>query len=239
MFTLELLLLCFCVIFIAGRDPVLSLLKTSLGINKVKGPLPPGPPPGTSLATARKHGSRVWEEYAEWAKKSGPVIYATYGKTSLLLLSSAKVATDLMNKRSRIYSDRPSTVMFGELIGHDKTVFPSPMSSPRFKIHRRLMAEVVGGLDESAYVKVMEEKRVSFLVSLRDDHINFITQIKANAAAIIQAIILRVVYGYSLTDPTTDPLLRQIQEYVHHLGREGTFGKWLVDSYPFLKYTPE
>ncbi|KZS88696.1 cytochrome P450 [Sistotremastrum niveocremeum HHB9708] len=235
MFALEGLLLGFCLVFIASREPVLSLGKAFLVIKKLRGPLPPGPPPGASLATARKHGSRVWEEYGGWARKSGPVIYATYGKTSLLLLSSAKAANDLLNKRSRIYSDRPSTVMFGELIGHDKTVFRSPTSSPRFKIHRRLMAEVVGGSDEREYVKVMEEKRISFLVSLRDDPNKFITHIKANAAA----IILQVVYGYTLTNPSTDPLLRQIQEYVTHLSREGTFGKWLVDSYPFLKYTPE
>ncbi|KZT38045.1 cytochrome P450 [Sistotremastrum suecicum HHB10207 ss-3] len=232
----EIIVLFILFIVISTRPAVISRIKSLFGL-KYHGSgarLPPGPPFGCSLANARKNGARVWEEYAQWATESGPLMYVTYGRTSLLLISSAKIASDLLNKRSRIYSDRPSTIMFGELIGQDQTVFRTPLNASRFKIYRKLIADEIGGSGEQRYVKVMEEQRDEFLSMLKDNPEGFLTHIKTNAAA----IILRVSYGYTIKDPSTDAFLAEIQEYVQALSSEGSFGKWLVDSYPLLKYLP-
>lgn len=54
---------------------------------------------------------RAWLTYAEWAEryKSDVVQFTVFG-TRTVILNSLKAATELLDKRSSIYSDRPRMV---------------------------------------------------------------------------------------------------------------------------------
>ena len=72
---------------------------------------PPGPRgvPFFGLVRNIPH-EHAWLTYAEWAKKYGDVMYfKTFGQP-MIVLSSLKAATDLLEKRSTIYSGRPRLV---------------------------------------------------------------------------------------------------------------------------------
>jgi hypothetical protein len=86
--------------------------------------LPPGPHRwpliGSALEVPRTH---PWLTFAKWAKTygtgyhisisllirtTGSIVYAEVVGQPLIVLNSAKIARDLLDQRSAIYSDRPS-----------------------------------------------------------------------------------------------------------------------------------
>jgi hypothetical protein len=95
-------------------------------------PLPPSPPSDFILGHLRHIPSENPEtQYAEWAKIYGGILFssifvffarADYGvgdviylrvlNRDVIVLNSAKVATDLLEKRGENYSERPKNVIF-------------------------------------------------------------------------------------------------------------------------------
>lgn len=50
----------------------------------------------------------AWVKFKEWSDKHGPIYLTSMLGTKLLVLSDEKIVDDLLVKRSKIYSDRPS-----------------------------------------------------------------------------------------------------------------------------------
>jgi hypothetical protein len=79
-------------------------------------PLPPGPKPrplvGNLFDLPRE---KEWLTYHAWAQQYGDLVYVEALGTKVLILGSAAVANELMDRRSAIYSSRPSAVMMNDL----------------------------------------------------------------------------------------------------------------------------
>ncbi|KAG5646918.1 hypothetical protein DXG03_001994 [Asterophora parasitica] len=79
-------------------------------------PLPPGPRGlpfiGNALQLPVDH---EWFTFAKWGKLYGGVIHVSALGQPLIILNSIKAISDLLEKRSGIYSDRPVLPMAGEL----------------------------------------------------------------------------------------------------------------------------
>lgn len=73
--------------------------------------LPPGPKGlpilGNLFDIPRE---RSWLTYADWASTLGDVLYMEIFGNPLIILNSAKAATELFEKRSGNYADRPPLV---------------------------------------------------------------------------------------------------------------------------------
>ena len=70
---------------------------------------------------------------------ASPIVYLRMFRTRLIVLNTYKAANDLLNTRSKDYSDRPPHIMLHELIGRNLSVFAISPRHPRFKIYRRLL----------------------------------------------------------------------------------------------------
>uniref|UniRef100_A0A0W0FF63 Cytochrome p450 n=1 Tax=Moniliophthora roreri TaxID=221103 RepID=A0A0W0FF63_MONRR len=84
-------------------------------------PLPPGPPKLPLIGHLLQiPSSREHEVYRLWGKQYGSrsgIIHIEAAGVSLLVINNAKAASDLLEKRSRIYSDRPPAPMAVDLMG--------------------------------------------------------------------------------------------------------------------------
>jgi hypothetical protein len=58
------------------------------------------------------NGRHTWLRYADWAATYGDVVYLEIFGTSMVILNSYKATTDLFEKRSANYSDRPGASIF-------------------------------------------------------------------------------------------------------------------------------
>jgi hypothetical protein len=79
-------------------------------------PLPPGPKPlpviGNLLDIPHE---KEWLTYRSWNEKYGDVVYIEALGQKIVILGSAVAVSDLMERRSALYSDRPGAVMLNEL----------------------------------------------------------------------------------------------------------------------------
>ncbi|KAJ3709804.1 cytochrome P450 [Lentinula guzmanii] len=151
-------------------------------------PLPPGPRGwpiiGNLLDVPPKE---EWFTFAKWGD--------TYvlGQP-LIILNSASIAKDMLEKNSAIYSDRPVIPMGGELCGWKNTLVLTPYGE-RFRNYRRLAHQLFGNAATMKSFHPVEELETHrFLKQLLSRPAEFSDHIRKTAGA----IILRISHGYEV-----------------------------------------
>lgn len=101
-----------------GRLAIFAILPASLVVIKAftwliqnrqnKPRLPPGPRPLPLLGNVLSIDTREpWLTYTEWGAAYGDLVFVRLLGQEVVVINSQHVAEALMDKRSRIYSDRP------------------------------------------------------------------------------------------------------------------------------------
>ena len=141
----------------------LSILKAFFrSIRRIS--LPPGPK-GLPLVgnILDMPVEREWLTFARWGEVWGSLSYQssmpiyvhlntfilgdicsiTVLGQPIIIINSAEVARDMLDKKSAIYSDRPVLQMAGELVGWKRTLVLLPYGD-RFRRYRRLFHRLIG-----------------------------------------------------------------------------------------------
>ncbi|KAF5390053.1 hypothetical protein D9757_003792 [Collybiopsis confluens] len=218
-------------IYILLLLPLFVLLRWK---NARKLPFPPGPrklPVVGNLFDIPTKG-HLWLEYDEMSRRydSDIIHLGTFG-TSIVILSSAKAVHDILEKRSSKYSDRPRTVMLGELMGWRSTSLCRPYDDI-WKAQRRIFMQAIPPSD----VKRFHPKQISathdlLRVLARSDDI--MKDLHTWAAV----FIMDVTYG--IQGREAEPFLKTAIETLDSVAVAGTPGAFYVDQFPILKYVPE
>ena len=78
-----------------------------------------------------------------------------------IIVNSAQVAVEMLDKKSRIYSDRPTIQMCGELMGGKDSLGLLPYGQ-RFRNYRKMFHQAMGTYDainKFRHVEEMETRR--------------------------------------------------------------------------------
>ncbi|KAG6906361.1 hypothetical protein DXG01_014315 [Tephrocybe rancida] len=100
-------------------------------------PYPPGPKPSLIAGNSADVTTTLpWLKYTEWAKQYGDLVHLRIYNEHVVILNSVEDAIAMLDKRSRIYSDRPAMTMV-DLMGWD---FNSGLIryGDKWRRHRRL-----------------------------------------------------------------------------------------------------
>ncbi|KAJ7479154.1 cytochrome P450 [Mycena latifolia] len=193
-------------------------------------PLPPGPKKTPLLGNLLDiPAAHPWETYMAWSKEyNSDILHLDLAGKSLIVLSSVEATEDLLEKRSAIYSDRARLPMLTELMGWDFNI-----GVCRTRAHRRLFKQGFTARVSLKYrpkqLKATHELLRRFLHA-PDDFMDHLRQWAAE-------IIMSVAYGIDVL-PVADPYVALAHEAVRTLSDAGVPGKYLVDSFPFLKHVP-
>ncbi|KAJ1306124.1 hypothetical protein OPQ81_010835 [Rhizoctonia solani] len=203
-----------------------------------KKPLPPSPGGsypliGHAFVLPTKDEHLV---YTKWCKEldSDIISLNVLGQT-IVLLNSVNAATDLLDQRSTIYSDRPYLrVICDPLLldwGNGIIVLPY---GPRWKKQRRIMHEVLKPSVNVRNFALFERETYAMLKRLIQSPEGFEKEFRRTVAA----EILSSVYGYTVED-THDPIVRDNATIVENFSIAGIPGNFMVNFIPWLKYVPE
>ncbi|KAJ7757489.1 cytochrome P450 [Mycena metata] len=144
----------------------------------------------------------------------------TTRKPKTTTLNDVAYATEMLDKKSRIYSDRPTLIMGGEL----------------WSEYRRLMAQVIGtrAKVETSYRQILEERTHDFLrnILLRPD------AWPEHAQSFSATLVLAIAFGYKAKDED-DPLLKLADETMAQFTELLTPSAFAVDVFPLLRFVPE
>ncbi|THH33533.1 hypothetical protein EUX98_g692 [Antrodiella citrinella] len=176
-------------------------------------PLPPGPNPRFLVGNVFDMPTvKPWLTYREWTNTYGDVVFLDLPAQPTILVGSAKVALELLEKRSEIYSDRRMPVMLDMMSWGFNFAF-------------------MGIIHEYQDIQVHEAR--AFLQRLlttpehRREHIRHM----------IIAMIVRIVYGMKISG-LDDEYIRLAHEGVEGLVRAVVPGAYWVEYLPFLRHIP-
>ncbi|EAU82679.2 OrdA protein [Coprinopsis cinerea okayama7 len=194
-------------------------------------PFPPGPHArDIDLAKFRANPGVT---FMEWAKSYGPIISYSLRGQRTIVLNSPKAVTDLLETKSSIYSDRPINWMAGELAGRKWNVFSISSQHPRFKIYRRLLHNGLNPRASKDYRAIQHSETMCMLKTLATNPEDFIFALRRSAVA----TMLKLAYGFQIggRDDTFESILEETFKVSVELG---TPGKYLIESYPWLRFVP-
>ncbi|KAF8576118.1 cytochrome P450, partial [Ramaria rubella] len=194
--------------------------------------LPPGPPRkliSGNLADMPTH--HPWETYTRWAKEYGDIVYLKVFGTSIIILNSENVATDLFEKRSKLYSDRFDFPMLNDLLGFDWALTFMRYGN-WWRRHRKMFHQGFQPTAAARYNDIQTKQTRSYLRQLHKTPAAFVQHSRDLAGM----IIMEVAYG--LTAQPGDRHIETAEKSMTALA-EAAIGAFLVDTIPILKYVPE
>ncbi|KAJ3797340.1 cytochrome P450 [Lentinula aff. detonsa] len=197
-------------------------------------PLPPGPKKLPLLGNSLDMPSTFhWITFSKWAEQyNSDILHLKVAGGDYIILNSYEAITDLLDKRSSIYSSRPHATMLQDLIGWNRDLLLLPYGED-FKAHRRLFQQEFHPNNSLLHRPHEKKALVVFLNRLLETPDEWLTHIQHMTGT----VILAVAYGIH-AQPKNDPNIAAAEKMIKVLNIAGIPGAFLVDVFPILKYIP-
>ncbi|KAF8188654.1 putative monooxygenase [Pholiota molesta] len=201
--------------------------------NRVKRAPLPGPPRLPIIGSVHYMPTRSpWLVFSEWNKTYGGIFHLDVLGKSIVVINSLKIAKDLLEKRSNIYSDRPHTIMAGDLVGFSQSFGFLPYGDT-WRKQRRMASQNLSPSMATKYHALQEKETATLIQNLLKDPKTLRQELQYR----IGIIIIRVTYGYYIESPD-DHMLKAGLIGITNFSHTTVPGNYMVDFIPALKYLP-
>ncbi|KAF9223382.1 cytochrome P450 [Gyrodon lividus] len=195
-------------------------------------PLPPGP---TGLPLIGNvfdlNIAEPWLSYEQWGKQYGDLVYSSLFGQDFVIINSAKLAHELLDQRSTIYSDRPY-IYTNKLFGMDFNSGLLPYGN-EWRLHRKMFNVALNKQVIPQYKAMQLQKVHQLLENLLNTPKEYPRHCKTMSAAIIMA----VTYGYDVVP--NDSFVTKIEQFVKLFLTVLTPERAaLLGAFPFLEHIP-
>ncbi|KAG6832007.1 hypothetical protein H0H92_006043 [Tricholoma furcatifolium] len=214
---------------VAVACTVVALAAVKATLSKKRPPLPPGPPADPLIGHIRSippENQDLW--FYELGRTYGDVVQLRILNQSMIILNSVEAAVDLLDKRSSIYSDRPTLPVF-ELLGiADTLVFAK--YGKEFRHQRRIVQQYFSNVKRPQHHPTQTFQARILAQNLLNSPDDWFTSLTA-------AVIIQIAFGHTITS-TEDPYFKIANECCAIAKQIGPPGATPVDLFPFLRYFP-
>ena len=174
-----------------------------------------------------------WLKFKEWADQYGPVYRLNIAGTSHIIISSEKIANDLMRERGNIYNDRDQAPMAARLLSDNLRPLLLPYGE-EWREFRKLSNHVAMKKMADTYQPLQEDEAIRMVHDLIQNPGSYETFFERYAAS----VIMRLAFGITLYTGKEDVAVR-ILKVVHNVERIASPGAYLVDIFPSLMHLPD
>ncbi|KAL0954546.1 hypothetical protein HGRIS_003512 [Hohenbuehelia grisea] len=195
-------------------------------------PLPPGPPADPLIGHLRVIPTKdQGSVFHKWAQTYGDVLYVNALGRSMVILDSITAATDLLEKRSSNYSDRPRFPVI-ELLGYDPNLVLMPYGD-RFRKHRKIIHSNFTKRACLPWRDLQKDSAYNLALSLLDNGENY----DRLFSWFTTAVITKIAYGFDVKFED-DEYVQMAEHNGFVLNEPETAGGTVVDLLPFLRHFP-
>lgn len=195
--------------------------------------LPPGPTPlpfiGNKFIIPP---TSPWIQFEKWSRIYGPIFTIWVGRRPTIVISDPNVAVDLLEKRSIKYSSRPRFVVMGELYWDNAGILVQPYGK-EWQTRRRMLHQALNPSALRLYKPVQEAEAARLCVSILKDQKSYEGLIDRFTASVVFCI----AYGHRI-DSMNSSIIRRRLDYMQYSASLNIPGKFLVESFPWLKHVP-
>src|SRR5579862_1194988 len=151
-------------------------------------------------------GERIWYSVLISGLMLGPIYTLWMGRQPTMVISSAKVAVDLLEKRSGIYSSRPRFVVMGEMYLNNDSTLVMPYGE-KWRKHRKLLHSGLMQKAAHSYRPLQEIESSRLVWDLVEKPEKFLEAIERYTAS----VTLMLAFGRRV-DSLGDPLVNRVVE---------------------------
>ncbi|KAL6887113.1 cytochrome P450 [Trichoderma evansii] len=163
----------------------------------------------------------------------GPLYGISLAGSRHVVVSTEKIANDLLRGRGNIYSSRPYLPMSAELLSRNLRPVLLPYND-LWRKGRKLMHSLASETVAPAYEPVQLRESSRLLKDLLANPNNYETWVERFSAG----VVLQLAYGKTV-ETGDEPIVRDILEVVHNVERLISPGAYLVDTFPILMWLPK
>ncbi|GJE99707.1 cytochrome P450 [Phanerochaete sordida] len=222
-------------IFLCGAA-VIILHQLYSRLTQRRPPYPPGPPGYPLIGHLKSPENPISDVYRDWGREyNTDVVHLTIVGTHIVVLNSLQACTDLLEKRSPIYSDRPlvGMTMLADLCGLGWS-FGFQHFGQTWRDGRKAFQSQFNSTSVRRFRPTVAYELHRFLARLVESPHTWEHHLEMMSGG----LIMNVAYGIDVRDENDPYLLAS--ERTAECGRVTLVpGNYLVDSLPFLKYVPE
>ncbi|KAF9007490.1 cytochrome P450 [Cyathus striatus] len=193
----------------------------------------PGPPAWPIIGNLlQMPSSDSWETYTKWKKLYGDAVYVNVMRSPIVILNTYQACSDLLEKRSDMYSDRPLSLLCRKIMGWERALTLAPYGD-LWKRSRRMAAQSLRKEAVKQYLDIQQKDVVKYLGSLLTEPEKFVANIRLTSGH----SLMKSIYGVDVESPS-DPIVAIAEEAVDYALNALTPGNFLVDFFPLLQYIP-
>ncbi|THU84951.1 cytochrome P450 [Dendrothele bispora CBS 962.96] len=203
------------------------------------GRLPPGPaalPLIGSLFDVLRDKSNPKPQYLKYLemgqKYKSEIVHMKVLGDRIIILNSAKAANELLEKRSAIYSSRPSMPMLVDLSGWCWNFGFFPYSES-WRAHRRTFSRYFMSRKVQEYHPIQRKETLHLLKNLVNDPDNTREHVRTYTGA----ISVRITHGINLEQYRMH-YSKLAERGIQSIIFAGIHGDFMVDYFPLLKHIP-
>ncbi|KAF7335150.1 O-methylsterigmatocystin oxidoreductase [Mycena sanguinolenta] len=172
----------------------------------------------------------VWKVYSDWAAKYGGIFAFKVFNRQIVVINSISIATELIDKRARLYSDRPDLALI-PLLGWGFDLAFMRIHDPRYRPYRKIIAQQFSRRIQKFEEVQLAECRAALFAILYNPADLFLL-VNHFAAS----VILKTTYGQELGQ--NKRLVHLATEAVDVLSERVFFGAQLLYAFPLLRHLP-
>ncbi|KAI9457951.1 cytochrome P450 [Lactarius psammicola] len=195
--------------------------------------LPPGPKGLPIVGDIRHIANQGWLASPKRRDEYGEMMYVSALGQGVLILNSQRVAIDLLEKRSNIYSDRPHYISAGDFMT-ENLMFSFMPYGDLWRRFRRVAVESFSKSTVPRFHPIQGRDATTLALAMMKNPSDPIQDLQRYTASVMMSIN----YHLKPVDSDDDPALVGILDHVRRLLYELQHGNRLVEYFNWLRYVP-